>query len=422
MSNDNPDSPPLSRHGQILDSQISPPLPSSPISPQSRPRRSSWRPFQINSPFTPAAIGRPVTPRRPPAARLWNPQNFSPRSPAVPNVPVTPLPVDAHRNPRDEHPLLTLPEQRRSRQSFQSLRLSPSTSLVVEHESSNDRSGSDTVPVPSTVHKGKEPAAGQGSPNTGIGAQQVANMPPNESKPDMPYPIGLSDVEAVPDQRLRHTPSKVSLPMLQADTGAQQQDGDRQSNDGESAIEWGPAHPCYPHMNPHVPTTSPLYSSTRIIRIPRDWMMVGDLAPTFANVYPEVLDNLFSEEEFRKVLRHVNEVLMSAFNPFGARAWLDTILGVATFWLWDDLGMTGVKSQLKKLEQWIESWNRDIGAKDGVQIIPLRRTGYMSMDIQIPDPQISQDPVSRPATALTDFNPPSPYGLENIPPRVAAAA
>ncbi|KAF2095044.1 hypothetical protein NA57DRAFT_18473, partial [Rhizodiscina lignyota] len=155
--------------------------------------------------------------------------------------------------------------------------------------------------------------------------------------------------------------------------------------------QWGPSHPCFPHLNPHVPLDSPLYESTKIIRVKRDWMVAGDLAPTFANLYPEVLDPLVSEESFRTIIRKINSELVAAFSPFTMRAWIDALLGLATFWLWDDAGLTGVKSRLKHLETWIEQWNRGEGSKEGVQIIPLRRTGYMTLDFQIPDPHIGLD-------------------------------
>lgn len=36
----------------------------------------------------------------------------------------------------------------------------------------------------------------------------------------------------------------------------------------------------------------------------------------------------------------------------------------------------------------MDEWNRTEGLKEGVKIIPLRRTGYLTLDIQIPDPHI----------------------------------
>jgi len=201
------------------------------------------------------------------------------------------------------------------------------------------------------------------------------------------------DLEAAKSQqRLRHSTSRASLPAtprtpnLSAAAGV---DGTPRTDLGrpDTAVEdgaeeefpWGPSHPCFPHMNPHVPMSSPEYADTRIIRVRRDWMQVGDLAPTFANLYPEVLDPLVSEDEFRRVVQHINTEVIAALTPWSGRAWLDAALGVASLWLWDDLGLTGVKARLNRLEAWIEAWNRDVGAQEGVKIIPLRRTAYMTV-------------------------------------------
>ncbi|KIW09622.1 uncharacterized protein PV09_00489 [Verruconis gallopava] len=205
------------------------------------------------------------------------------------------------------------------------------------------------------------------------------------------------DVENGRLQVLKRSPSRASIPQSRdGDQGAQTDDGDE--------YEWGPSHPCFPHLNPHVPVNSPLYQSTRIIRIKRDWMQVGDLAPTFSNLYPEVLDPNISEDQFRRIIEYINKELIEAFNPYSARNFVDTILSVATFWLWEDMGFVAIKHRLEKLEKWIADWNRDVGMKEGVSIIPLRRTGYLTLDIQIPDPQIGIDLslVSRPHTSISD--------------------
>lgn len=171
-------------------------------------------------------------------------------------------------------------------------------------------------------------------------------------------------------------------------------------------LSWGPAHPCFPHTNPHVPVGSSEYTNTRIIRIRRDWMIEGDLAPTFSNLYPEILDPLLPEEEFRAVIGKINEEIISAFDPFSLRNWVDNVLGVLTGWLWDDFGFTGVKGRLGSLENWLGSWNRSVGAPEGVKIWTLRSTGYMSLDIQIPDPKVrivdsetGSAPGTRPSTS-----------------------
>lgn len=141
-------------------------------------------------------------------------------------------------------------------------------------------------------------------------------------------------------------------------------------------------------MNPHVPISSEEYTSTRIIRIRRDWMVKGDLAPTFSNLYPEILDPLLPEQEFRRIIAKINGELIKAFDPFSFRNWFDYAMGLLTGWLWDDLGLSGIKSHLRRLEEWLEKWNREVGAKEGVRIWSLRRTAYMTLDIQIPDPKV----------------------------------
>jgi Golgin subfamily A member 7/ERF4 family len=374
-------------------------------SPPSHQHRQSfhsqafWRPLPVTSPFSPPPVTRPTTPHhRPPAARLWNPQNYSPRvrgasiSTTHHEDDIPPVPIFHHITQavaKDEYPLLTLPEQRRSRQSLQSPR-SPNTSLVVEPVSSTDQSNRASVSVPfyySSYNKPRHTARRGNTVREGNIEVMVGDTtkPTTEGLPSVPVDTGDVESGAVGDQRLLRSPSKVTLPTI-LQSGAERPETHHDEEGGDDAasnLEWGPSHPCYPHLNTHVPLSSPLYNSTRIIRVPRDWLVAGDLAPTFANVYPEVLDNVVSEDEFRRVIRHINEEVIMAFNPFGWRAWLDTVFGIATFWLWDDFGFSGVKRRLRSLEQWLEGWNRDIGAKEGVQIIPLRRTAYMTVCSQM---------------------------------------
>ena len=358
---------------------------------------------------------------RPSASRLWNPQNSLPRNftvpavPAVPNIPVQhasltsgrPTTAGATDTSRDEHPLLTLPEQRRNQASLRT----PS-SLAVER-SSGDFSSVQSVGLPKERH-GFRFRSGDRRPAPAARADQfeMASLgsAPNKA-PRSPEPAvfaGPTDPEAA--RRMARSPSRASVPGLSqmpGDVPAMPTDDEPE----EEEFSWGPSHPCYPHMNTHVPVNSPLYETTRIIKIRRDWMQVGDLAPTFANLYPEILDPLISEEEFRNVIRHINTELVASFTPWSVRAWADAMLGAATLWLYDDLGLPAVKRRLKKLEKWIEDWNKGVGQREGVQIIPLRRTGYMTVsptinapprrytlltvvlqiDFQIPDPRISMD-------------------------------
>ena len=136
-------------------------------------------------------------------------------------------------------------------------------------------------------------------------------------------------------------------------------------------------------------------------------MVKGDLAPTYSNLYPEILDPLLSEQEFRRVIATVNDELIKAFDPFRLRNWIDGALGLVTGWLWEDIGAPAIKRHLQNVETWIENWNREVGVKDGVRIWSLRRTAYMSLDIQIPDPKVgiihnddSSLPGTRPSTGV----------------------
>lgn len=253
--------------------------------------------------------------------------------------------------------------------------------------------------------------------------EQLSNQP-QTIDPELGY-------KYAPDNTLHAPRHTVSHPSLRANTFASTtpSGGPEQGAppDPSADFAWGPSHPCFPHLNPHVPITSPDYASTRIIRIRRDWMVAGDLAPTFSNLYPEILDPLLPESEFRTIIKRVNESLVLAFEPWGWRNWLDACLGVLTGWMWENIGLTNVKVSLKEIEKWIEQWNRDVGAKEGVRIWGLRRTGYLSvsflfldvvmwlwlvggeadyekLDIQIPDPHVgivSSEANSRPGTRLS---------------------
>lgn len=199
------------------------------------------------------------------------------------------------------------------------------------------------------------------------------------------------------DERPRHIQSQASLRSQAQIASIPSHTGQHPGGENDVAEElaWGPAHPCYPHINPHVSVRSQEYHTTRIIRIRRDWMVRGDLAPTFSNLYPEILDPLLPEQEFRRIIATVNDKLVKAFDPFSLRNWIDGALALLTGWIWEGIGATGVKSQLKQIEDWVDNWNREVGAKDGVYIWSLRRTAYMSLDIQIPDPKVGIIPSER---------------------------
>jgi len=349
---------------------------------------------------------------RSPSSRLWNPVNHSPRDHAPALSPVRYIehpqlrdlhPPSAQDAARDEYPLLSLAEQQRSRQSLPNSPHFPEPTASRRTSSALPR---DRKPIaaldsplytptvelatPTAVTFGSShPPSRRPAPMAADLAARVAGI--QDSAPaDMPPPKpATSDLEAAAHSAARASPNRASFPTMRDGSDAagvdyynshHHEDGhDGEAEEEEDETAWGPSHPCFPHINPHVPPTSPLAESTRIIRVKRDWMVAGDLAPTFANLYPEVLDPLLSEDEFRRIVKHVNDVLIKAFSPWSGRSWADALVGLATGWLWDDLGLTGVKSQLDDLETWIENWNRDFGVREGVQIIPLRKSGYLTV-------------------------------------------
>ncbi|TKA72271.1 hypothetical protein B0A49_03483 [Cryomyces minteri] len=372
-------------------------------------------------------FGPPCAPPIPrePSSRLWNPINSSPRLPpaivhAPPNIPITHPELTEGRaqqsaEGRDAYPLLTLSEQRRSRHSY------AGSSAIVEGGSV---SGRNSAAIPegqrrSFTPSNKSPgitALGQPQSQFPFDARRAAAAPPamkttakiprvedagrHTSSSTAPAPQPAShDVEAsAAAPPLRRTASRSSLPATLSRRTSQHTTytsrpsttapHDPDSDDDDDALPWSPAHPCYPHPNPHVPLTSPLAHSTRIIRIQRDWLAGTDAVPAFANLYPEILDPVLPEPAFRLLIAHVNAALAAALSPWSWRSWLDALLGAATGWLWEDVGPAGVRGRLRALDAWLERWNRTEGAREGVVVVPLRRTAYLSLDVQIPDPHV----------------------------------
>ena len=310
---------------------------------------------------------------RQPASRLWAPVNITPRPPpSAPSDPNVPFPRQPPPDDRDEFPLLDLDHR------------APESLLVQRSTAADHPSSRTSIALPRT-HRSPTPMA----------AAALHDSVPADARDGAPQ---LADVESA--RVGKPASGRVSLPnsnrnsLSRAPSAHEDVDGD-----DASEFAWGPSHPCFPHPNPHVPLQSALYESTRIIRVKRDWMIKGDLAPTYANLYPEILDPLVNEDDFRAIVKKINDSLVAAFDPYSFRACLDAIMGVATFWLWDDAGLTGVKRQLAELERWIDDWNQNVGAKEAVKIIPLRRTGYLTLDIQIPDPHLGPDTgTTRPTT------------------------
>ncbi|KAK3112548.1 hypothetical protein LTR53_011081 [Teratosphaeriaceae sp. CCFEE 6253] len=159
------------------------------------------------------------------------------------------------------------------------------------------------------------------------------------------------------------------------------------SSSADEDFPWGPSHPCFPHPNPHCAPHSADAASTRVIRVRRDWLAAGDTYPAVANLYPEILDPLVSDAEFRFLVSSLNARLRAAFDPYSTRAWVDAVMGVLTGWAWEDAGLTGVKSGMKGVERWMAEWNAEMAGKGrAVRVVGVRETGFMSLDFVVPDP------------------------------------
>jgi hypothetical protein len=387
-----------------------------------------------------------------PGGRLWNPTNSTPRaprprSPDLEAAQVVPVPLlhpqiggeAATGEAGGDYPLLTLQEQRQTRHSGTG---TPRGSLHVEYNSS--ASGSARISLPRSVSldirrstevegdkdKGKAREIGGENEEQGTGLrkkrlslpgppvalkQQLEALERQENRKknkgkgkarEIDLDMASPDLEpGVPESLQNYNPAdRAPLPENRSRTSLSQHSGigpplsssassiHGSAHDvvlpGEDA-EWGPSHPCYPHLNPHVPTSSPLYQSTRIIRIRRDWMLEGDLAPTFSGLYPEILaDAGLGEGEFRRVVEDVNSQLIPTFNPYNWRNILDAVLGLVTGWIWDDLGFTYAKSKLEKVEESLMRWNEEIEKQAaggmGAKFVPLRRSGYLTVCLFFP--------------------------------------
>lgn len=176
-------------------------------------------------------------------------------------------------------------------------------------------------------------------------------------------------------------------------TAAASQEARRSQDTGDSGseedFEWGPSHPCFPHPNPHCAPEGDEFRSTRVIRVRRDWLQAGDLYPQYANLYPEILDPLVSDEDFRFLVSNINARLKETFDPYSTRATVDAVLGVLTGYMWETLGMTGAKKGMKALETFVDKWNAEKARKEQpVKLVQLRRTGFMALDFVVPDPHI----------------------------------
>ncbi|KAK2630259.1 hypothetical protein QTJ16_001079 [Diplocarpon rosae] len=422
-----------------------------PHAPVTSPTRWSLRNALVGGPDFASPLrsrsgtgGSSISRGRPRGPSLWNPSNSTPRGASQradtrtrersPEQRVIAIPLNHPdiESPRrvaaaagGAYPLLTLPEQRQKRHS-------ESTGASLQVGQSGSPTGTNgTIPLPpSPSIESPRRRGGELSPKLGAGRGKAVGKRRKdiliqiEKRPATPYRTRaptITDIDSESptlssDQRrgkpnmsgdlergqdhlgeyeaagTSNMPNTGSHASFQSGIGAAMSDNSSiVGSDGppmNPADEWGPQHPCFPHVNNHVPLSSSLYQSTRIIRIRRDWMVEGDLAPTFSNLYPEILEPAgVSEQEFRALIERVNTELIAAFSPYSIRNIVDGILGLLTGWFWDDTGLTAVKSRLRRVELYLEEWNREMEGRSkeeperAPRVVPLRRTGYMNVGL-----------------------------------------
>lgn len=173
--------------------------------------------------------------------------------------------------------------------------------------------------------------------------------------------------------------------------------------------------------NPYVDKQSPEFTSTRIVRIPRAYHLneKSDMIPQFLTAAPgaelaAILDGQrrfeptvtiqqlghpqvfgttlwtplipehISEQKLLEVVTTINSYLAKAYSPYAAETVIENAIDIATGGWYSLLsGTSHTKRQLEALEKYVEATNGELRA---IKIISPRRSGFLSLDIQIPTP------------------------------------
>ncbi|KAK9240221.1 Golgin subfamily A member 7/ERF4 family-domain-containing protein [Lipomyces kononenkoae] len=140
--------------------------------------------------------------------------------------------------------------------------------------------------------------------------------------------------------------------------------------------------------NPHVLVDSACRACTRIVRIHRDYMYPRESnVPAFSPQFPGYPLSVFmTETEFLDLVHEINDQLDQAFYPLSMGNVLDGCIGVLTCWLWECVVTSYHIRKTSELESFIERLNEEVYKARGIKVISPRRTGYLSLDIQVPYP------------------------------------
>ncbi|OLL27002.1 Ras modification protein ERF4 [Neolecta irregularis DAH-3] len=139
------------------------------------------------------------------------------------------------------------------------------------------------------------------------------------------------------------------------------------------------------HPNPHVAPGAA--RSTKVVRIERVYTLHGDICPHFSTTFPNYLAHYITEEQFLHLVETINRILQEAHNPFSPWNIAENIAAILTIftseWFWP----SRLRSKLKALEGFIQTQNKEVFNPKGLRIISLRRTAYLTVDIEIPAPK-----------------------------------
>ncbi len=164
------------------------------------------------------------------------------------------------------------------------------------------------------------------------------------------------------------------------------------------------------------------YNTTRIVRVPRDYSSKGDLCPIFSTYLPGTepgaineyygdllvdefiprgvnhLKNKFgyssisplnlylSKDEFQEIIFQINNYCNLIFNPFQFKNLLFNSIAFLTLWIGENLFTDPSKKALKDLDLFIDKINEEKLKLKQIKLISPRRSGFLSLDFQIPRP------------------------------------
>lgn len=169
--------------------------------------------------------------------------------------------------------------------------------------------------------------------------------------------------------------------------------------------------------NPHVPKELLLYSSTRVIRIPRifdsnplsysvpqfstytpgaepaaivatgvyDFDPVGKLDDTVFGVtsVTPLVPSYLSSEELREIVNTVNEFLEKAFSA----SWAENIIDILSATLYSKLFPTQCQRVLKVLDEYLGDVNARLAkVHPDLRVFSPAECAFLTLDIQIPKP------------------------------------